>query len=80
MPLLHQECSPLCNIMHNIIKEKRIEAGLTQEELATQVGVRRETIVLLEQGRYNPSLQLAMNISNVFNVSIEELFPQETKE
>ena len=66
--------------MHNIIKEKRIEAGLTQEELATQVGVRRETIVLLEQGRYNPSLQLAMNISNVFNVSIEELFPQETKE
>ena len=75
MPPLHQERSPLSNIMRNIIKEKRVEAELTQEELAKKVGVRRETIVLLEQGRYNPSLQLAMNISNVFNVTIEELFP-----
>jgi putative transcriptional regulator len=71
----HQKPSPLFNIMHNIIKEKRIEAELTQEELAKKVGVRRETIVLLEQGKYNPSLQLAMNISRVFNITIEELFP-----
>lgn len=56
------------------IKEYREKAGLKQRELAELVGVRRETIVHLENGRYNPSLKLAMDIAKVFHVSVEELF------
>ena len=56
------------------IKEYREKAGLRQSELADLVGARRETIVHLENGRYNPSLKLAMDIAKVFHVSVEELF------
>ncbi len=56
------------------IKEYRENAGLKQSELADQVGTRRETIVHLENGKYNPSLKLAMDISKVFHVTVEELF------
>lgn len=56
------------------IKEYREKAGLTQNELAELVKVRRETIVHLENGRYNPSLKLAMDIAKVFHVNVEELF------
>ncbi len=56
------------------IKEYREKAGLKQSELAELVGARRETIVHLEGGRYNPSLKLAMDIAKVFHVSVEELF------
>ncbi|MDD5750619.1 MAG: helix-turn-helix transcriptional regulator [Candidatus Pacebacteria bacterium] len=56
------------------VKEFRVKSGLTQEELAERVGVRRETIVFLEQGRYNPSLKLALNISKELKASVEELF------
>lgn len=56
------------------IKEYREKAGLKQSELADLVGARRETIVHLENGRYNPSLKLAMDIAKVFHVSVEELF------
>lgn len=56
------------------VKEYREKAGLKQNELAEQVKVRRETIVHLENGRYNPSLKLAMDIAKVFHVSVEELF------
>jgi len=47
---------------------------LTQEELAKKVGVRRETIVFLEKGKYNPSLKLAHNIATVLKTTIDELF------
>jgi putative transcriptional regulator len=47
---------------------------MTQEELADKVGVRRETIVFLEQGKYNPSLKLAYMVARVFNKKIEEIF------
>ena len=50
---------------------------MKQEELATLVGVRRETIGNLEKGRYNPSLVLAWNIASVFGASIEEIFTVE---
>ena len=60
--------------MHNRIKELRARHNLTQENLARMVNVRRETIVFLEKGKYNPSLKLAYDLSKVFNVSIEELF------
>jgi len=56
------------------IKEFRARYDLTQEELAQKVGVRRETIVFLEKGKYNPSLKLAYNIAKVLNSKIEELF------
>ena len=56
------------------IKKYRVLAGLTQEELAARVGVRRETILRLEAGQYNPSLKLAMDISKVLATPIEFLF------
>jgi Predicted transcriptional regulators len=49
-------------------------ANLTQEELAEKVDVRRETIIRLEAGKYNPSLKLAIDISRVLNVPIEDIF------
>lgn len=60
--------------MRTRIKELRARDGLTQEELARQVNVRRETIVFLEKGKYNPSLQLAHDIAKVFGMPIEEVF------
>lgn len=56
------------------IKEYRERAGLKQSELAALVSARRETIVHLENGRYNPSLKLAMDIAHIFQVPVEELF------
>ena len=56
------------------IKKYRVLAGLTQEELAARVGVRRETILRLEAGKYNPSLKLAMDIAKVLATPIESLF------
>lgn len=55
-------------------KDFRAREGLTQVELARRVGVRRETIVFLEKGKYNPSLQLAHDIAQVFGLAIEEVF------
>ena len=56
------------------IREYREKAGLKQSELAELVHARRETIVHLENGRYNPSLKLAMEIAKVFHAAVEELF------
>ena len=60
--------------MKTRIKEYRIKHSLTQEELANKVGVRRETIVFLEKGKYNPSLLLAHKIARVLSTTIEHLF------
>jgi putative transcriptional regulator len=60
--------------MQNRIRELRTKHNLTQEELARKVGVRRETIVFLEQGKYNPSLKLAHDVAKTFKVKIDELF------
>lgn len=60
--------------MTNRIKEFRVKLGLTQEELAKKVNVRRETIVFLEKNKYNPSLRLAFDLAQILNVSMEELF------
>lgn len=56
------------------IKEYRAKYNLSQKELARKVGVRRETIGNLENGKYNPSLKLAFDITKVFNITIEEIF------
>lgn len=56
------------------LKEFRAKKGMSQQELATAVEVRRETILRLERGDYNPSLELAMDIADVLEVSVLDLF------
>ena len=56
------------------LREYRAKTGMTQGELAERVGVRRETVIRLEKGLYNPSLKLAMDIAKVFETSVESLF------
>ncbi len=56
------------------IKEYRSNLCLTQDDLAKKVGVRRETIVFLEQGKYNPSLRLAHDIARALHAGIDDLF------
>jgi putative transcriptional regulator len=56
------------------LKEYRARYDMKQGELAERVGVRRETIIRLEKGLYNPSLKLAMDIARVFGTTVEELF------
>jgi putative transcriptional regulator len=60
--------------MKNNIKDLRLKSNLTQEELAEKVGVRRETIVFLEQGKYNPSLKLAHDVAKILGSSIDKIF------
>ncbi|MDK2562406.1 helix-turn-helix transcriptional regulator [Romboutsia sedimentorum] len=61
-------------ILKTSIKEHREKNLMKQNELAKLVGVRRETIVHLENGRYNPSLKLAMDIAKIFDTTVEHLF------
>jgi putative transcriptional regulator len=56
------------------IKELRARYDLTQEDLAKKVGVRRETILYLEKGKYNPSLELAYEVAKVLKTTIDNLF------
>ncbi|MEE1126594.1 MAG: helix-turn-helix transcriptional regulator [Acutalibacteraceae bacterium] len=60
--------------MNNRIKELRKKNGVTQEDLGSTVGVTRQTIISLENGKYNASLQLAYNIAKYFKVTIEDVF------
>jgi putative transcriptional regulator len=66
--------------MKTRIKELRAAHGLTQVELAKKAGVRRETIVFLEKGKYNPSLQLAYTVARIFNLPIEKVFELDATE
>ena len=56
------------------IKELRARYDLTQDDLAKAVGVRRETILYLEKGKYNPSLKLAYDVAKVLKTTIDDLF------
>jgi putative transcriptional regulator len=60
--------------MINKIKELRARDNITQDQLAIAVNVRRETIVFLEQNKYNPSLKLAHDIAVYFGLKIEDVF------
>ena len=60
--------------MKTRIKEYRAKRNLTQEKLAEMVGVRRETIIFLEQEKYNPSLKLAHNVAKALGTTIDEIF------
>lgn len=60
--------------MQNKIKELRVEHQLSQEDLAREINVSRQTINAIENDRYNPTLELAIKLAQRFNVSIEYLF------
>jgi len=60
--------------MQTRIKEYRSRLSMTQDDLAKKVGVRRETIVFLEQGKYNPSLRLAHDVARALHTKIDDLF------
>lgn len=66
--------------MKNRIRELRKMKKITQEELSKQVGVSRQSIIAIESGKFNPSLELAYNISKAFNSTIEEVFIFEEEE
>lgn len=60
--------------MENNIRLLRRDANMTQEELAKAIGVSRQSVVAIEKGRYNPSLELAFKIARQFNKQVEEVF------
>ena len=66
--------------MKNNLAQLRAQRGWTQQELADQVEVSRQTIISLESGRYNPSILLAFRLARLFEASIEEIFVYEGEE
>lgn len=60
--------------MKNIIKKLRKDAGLRQEDLANELGVTRQTIIAIENDKYDPTLELAIKISNYFKKTVNEIF------
>lgn len=65
--------------IENDLQELRSSKGLTQQELADAIGVTRATVVALERGDYNPSLELAFRLSKFFNKKIDDLFRVKSK-
>ncbi|WP_017379249.1 helix-turn-helix transcriptional regulator [Paenisporosarcina sp. TG-14] len=66
--------------MKNFVKEKRVKFNMTQDYLSDQLNVSRQTIISLEKGRYNPSINLAFKLSHLFSCTIEDLFVYEEDE
>jgi len=60
--------------MKNKIKVLRKEMGLRQEDMATQLEVSRQTIIAIENDKYNPTLELAMKIAKLLNLKVEDIF------
>jgi putative transcriptional regulator len=60
--------------IHNNVCTYRTDRGVTQEELASEVNVSRQTIIALEKGNYTPSILLALKIARFFNMPVEKLF------
>ncbi len=60
--------------MANKVKSTRLEAGLTQQQLAEKTRVTRQTIILIEKGKYNPTLRLCLEICYAVNKSLDEIF------
>lgn len=65
--------------MKNNIKQLRKKAGLRQEDMAAQLQVSRQTIIAIENDKYDPSLELAMKIALLFNLTVEEIFILESR-
>lgn len=60
--------------MENKLKELRKQRDLTQEELARELGVTRQTVIAIENDKYDPSLRLAMKMAQFFSISVEKMF------
>lgn len=60
--------------MKNNIKQLRKQAGLRQEDMASQLGVSRQTIIAIENDKYNPTLELAMKIARLLDLKVEDIF------
>lgn len=71
--------SYICSVENIKIKLARVEKGLSQQDLADIVGVTRQTIGLIEKGKYNPSLNLCINIAKALNRTLNDLFWYEDK-
>ncbi|MDQ0225615.1 transcriptional regulator [Bacillus sp. 7586-K] len=63
--------------MENKVKIARVQVGLTQQQLADQIGVTRQTISLIEKGKYNPTLKLCLDICYAVNKTLDEIFWKE---
>ncbi len=64
----------MTEIIINTVQGARKQQGMTQEDLASAVGVSRQTIIAVEKGNYTPSVLLALKIAKVFNLQVEEVF------
>jgi putative transcriptional regulator len=62
------------------LKVYRAMHNLTQEDLAEAIGITRQTVIAMEKGKYNPSLQLAFKIAHYFKVKIEDIFSYDQKD
>ena len=60
--------------MRNIVKQLRKQAGLRQEDMAERLGVSRQTIIAVENDKYNPTLELAMRIAKLLKLHVDEIF------
>lgn len=60
--------------MNNQVKVGRVKVGMTQQELADAVGITRQTVSLIEKGKYNPSLKLCLQICYAVNARLDEIF------
>ncbi|MCI5499937.1 MAG: helix-turn-helix transcriptional regulator [Clostridiales bacterium] len=60
--------------MRNIVKQLRKQIGLRQEDLAKELGVSRQTIIAIENDKYNPTLELAMKIAKLLKLHVDEIF------
>ena len=66
--------------MRNRVKELRKQAGLRQEDLAKELGVSRQTIIAIENDKYNPTLELAMKLARRLDLHVDEIFFLEEEE
>lgn len=66
--------------MINRLKELRVERGWSQQDLGERLGVSRQSVIAIENGRYDPSLPLAFKIAELFALSIEDMFTSPSKE
>ena len=60
--------------MRNMVKQLRKQAGLRQEDMARELGVSRQTIIAVENDKYNPTLELAMKIARLLELHVDEIF------
>jgi len=60
--------------LENKVKIARVQVGLTQQQLAEKIGVTRQTISLIEKGKYNPTIKLCLDICYVVNKTLDEVF------